>query len=373
MSDTIKILFFITILIVTSCNNEKKGIVIETVAGNGSFLVWYKDGMNAKEVSVSPEGIYIDKNDNLYISLLYDIARINLKDGLIYRFAGDGVWSTATPGIGDGGSALNAKIAPNDITQDSGGNFYILDVGNRRIRKIDKNRIITTFLGGGRNTCPSSPGRDLDGCSAEDVYYIYAESITVNQIGEVYWSNIGCVGFVYKLDSERIIRRVAGSIWGCNDTGDGGLAREASLNHAKVIKIDNRDNLYIATAYRVRKVDANGIITTIAGDGTDEYKGEYIPATTQGMMPVGILPDNEGGIYILDSANYRLYYVDSDGIIRTVAGNGIPGPFGDGGDPLNASIAPCEWTLAGMAFDSKGNLYFSDTCNAKVRRIVFNP
>jgi len=282
----------------------------------------------------------------------------------------------STPGIGDGGNALLSKIAPIDITQDLEGNFYIADGGTHRIRKIDKNGIITTFLGGGTNTCPGDPGKDLDGCNAKDVYYIYPQAITINKKGDIFWANIGGWWMIYKLESDMKIKRVAGVIGGYTDSGDGGLAREASLEYVNAIAMDRSDNLYIATLYRVRKVDTSGIITTIAGDGTKEYRGEYIPATSQGMMPEGILPDNEGGIYILDSANYRLYYVDSGGIIRTIAGNGIPGPYGDGGDPLKANIAPCSWWRpwqpAGMAFDSKGNLYFSDTCNAKVRRIVFH-
>lgn len=375
-TNIIKLIFFIVILTASSCNNEKKGIYIETVAGNGTFFeVWYKDGMDAKKASITPDGIFIDKGDNLYISLLYDIAKIDLKEGLIYRFAGDGVWSLSTPGIGDGGNALLAKIAPNDITQDSDGNFYILDVGNHRIRKIDRQSIISTFVGGGSNTCPKDLSYpDLDGCFAGEVYSIYADAIAINQQDEIYWTEIRRGNIIYKLDSNGIIRRVAGMIDGYLDTGDGGLARNASLEWTMVIKFDSMGRLFIATRYRVRMIDTAGIITTIAGDGTDEYRGENIPATSQGMMPVGILPDNEGGIYILDSANYRLYYVDAGGIIRTVAGNGIPGPYGDGGDPLQASIAPCGFSLgpAGMAFDSKGNLYFSDTCNARVRRIVFN-
>ncbi len=373
MSNIIKILFFITILIALSCNNEKGGTVIETIAGNGASVVWYEDGMEAKRVSVSPEGIYIDKDDNLYISLLYDIGRINLKEGLIYRFAGDGIWSTLAPGIGDGGNAVLAKIAPNDITQDSEGNFYIADLGTYRIRKIDTNGIITTLVGGGTGFCPITGKDNLDGCYSDDVLYVHPVAISINKKGEIHWADISTFWYLYKLESSNRIVKVAGSYgYRPDDDGDGGPAREAYLPYINSISFDNFDNLYIATLYRVRKVNSDGIITTIAGDGSDEYKGEYIPATSQGMMPVGILPDNEGGIYILDSANYRLYYVDGEGIIHTVAGNGIPGPYGDGGDPLKASIAPCRWGLAGMAFDSKGNLYFSDTCNAKVRRIVFN-
>ena len=129
-------------------------------------------------------------------------------------------------------------------------------------------------------------------------------------------------------------------------------------------------NLYIADSgnNRIRKVDTNGIITTVAGKGGLGYSGDGGAATNAGLnTPYAVALDALGNLYIADSGNNRIRKVDTNGIITTVAGNGSYGYSGDGGAPTNASLhGPC-----GVALDALGNLYIADTSNNRIREGCF--
>ena len=138
-------------------------------------------------------------------------------------------------------------------------------------------------------------------------------------------------------------------------SGDGGQPTNASLDPFGVA-LDTSGNLFIAERSsgfdRIRKVDAKGVITTVAGTGSSTFSGDGGPATNAGFEPTGVAVDTSGNVFIADYANYRVRKVDGKGIITTVAGNGSFNYSGDGGAATNAGLeAP-----SGVALDAMGNL-----------------
>ena len=148
--------------------------------------------------------------------------------------------------------------------------------------------------------------------------------------------------------------------------GDGGPAKMAELNQPSGVAVDGSGNVYIADTnnYRVRKVSADGTITTVAGNGVSGYAGDGGAAIrAQLIYPVGVKIDIAGNLYIGDGAAVRV--VSPGGIITTVAGNGTAGYLGDGGMATNAETG--AW---GIAFGSAGTVYVADPWNNVVRRLT---
>lgn len=151
-------------------------------------------------------------------------------------------------------------------------------------------------------------------------------------------------------------------------TGDGGPAVHAGINSPFGIVFDTKGNMYFADRdnYRIRKIDNNGTISTIAGNGTAGSAGDGRPAIdAQFQYPVGLAFDDSGNLYVADSSANRIRMIDTAGIIWTYAGTGTAGFSGDGGPASTAELNnPTD-----VVFRS-GNLYVSDTFNNRVRKIV---
>lgn len=151
---------------------------------------------------------------------------------------------------------------------------------------------------------------------------------------------------VRQVDANGIIRTVAGS-GALGFSGDGGPATAAAFNAPGAVAVDRDGNLYIAdqTAQRIRKVDTNGIIRTVAGNGTVGFSGDGGPAiNAQFSQIMGIAVDGAGNLYVADRRNHRIRKVDAAGIITTVAGSGVPGFSGDGGPAAGARFTfPTMW------------------------------
>ena len=153
-------------------------------------------------------------------------------------------------------------------------------------------------------------------------------------------------------------------------SGDNGPAISAQLNAPGRVEVDSSGNVYISESAnnRIRKVAPDGTITTVAGTGAAApgLTGDNGPAVNAQLnQPRAIIFDPAGNLYIADSGNNRVREVTTDGIITTIAGNGTPGNAGDGGPAINAQLN----TPYGLARDSAGNLYIADAYNSKVRRV----
>ena len=168
------------------------------------------------------------------------------------------------------------------------------------------------------------------------------------------------------LPTNGIITTMAGN--GNNGySGDGGAATSARLNQPQRVALDSHGNLFIADTFnnRVRKVDTNGIITTVAGGGSESL-GDGGAATNATLNePYGMAVDSTGNLLITDTYNYRLRKVDTNGIITTAAGNGTNGYSGDGGLATKAMLSG----PSGVAVDSYGNLFIADLGNNRIRKV----
>jgi len=203
------------------------------------------------------------------------------------------------------------------------------------------------------------------------------------------------------------IQTVAGS----SEVGDGGLALNAAISDAEGVAFDSAGNIFLADAndHRIRKITPDGIISTVAGDGSPGFRGDGGPAAASRLnTPYGIAVDGAGNLYIADLGNNRVRKVGSDGTISTVpgtdsllaprnvtldatgslyisefnghrvqhlrtdgvleiiAGTGTAGFGGDGGSATDAQLS----SPAGLAFDSAGNLYIADSGNSRIRRVA---
>ncbi len=155
----------------------------------------------------------------------------------------------------------------------------------------------------------------------------------------------------------------------CGSSGDGGPATSAQLNGVAVngVAVDASGNVYIADLNsRVRKVDSSGTITTVAGMGTNGFSGDGGPATSAELNgPEGPAVDASGNLYFADSGNSRVRKVDASGTITTVAGTGTAGFSGDGGPATSAEL---NYPFA-VAVDGAGNLYIADRGDNRVRKV----
>ena len=332
--------------------------IITTVAGNGTWG-YSGDGGPATNASFwQPWGVAVDASGNLYIADSAD-RRIRKVDtyGIITTVAGNGAGGYS----GDGGPATNASLcAPLGVAVDASGNLYIADWCNQRIRKVDTSGIITTVAGNGAG------GYSGDGGPATNASLWWPSGVAVDASGNLYIAEVGNQR-IRRVDTSGIITTVAGN-GTAGYSGDGGPATNARLCWPSDVAVDASGNLYIADWYnhRIRKVDTSGIITTVAGNGTASYSGDGGPATNASLRyPHGVAVDVNGNLYIADYDNHRIRTVDPLGIITTVAGNGTEGYSGDGGPATNARLQ----YPSGVTVDTSGNLYIADRDNHRIRKV----
>ncbi|MBN2179211.1 MAG: hypothetical protein JW743_07250 [Deltaproteobacteria bacterium] len=337
---------------------SKKVNIIKTVAGNG---IWgYSgDGGLATEANIgwSP-GVTADAAGNLYIlDNNHHIVRKVDTTGIITTIAGNGTEGYS----GDGGPAEEAQLSwPNRIDVDAAGNLYIVEEGNHCVRKVERNGIITTVAGNG------TAGYSGDKGPATEAQLNYPESITVDVAGNLYIADT-YNHRVRKVDPNGIITTVAGdATWGYN--GDGMFANEAQLFYPRDVAVDAGGNLYIADEWncRIRKVDASGIISTVAGNGIENYYGDGGPATEAAIgYATGVSVDRVGNLYILIQDMHCVRKVDTSGIITTIAGDGTRDYSGDGGPSTQAHLS---WP-SGIDVDPAGNLYIADSYVYRIRMV----
>jgi len=256
----------------------------------GAWLPW--------SLSLSPSGaLYMADPVNVRVGRLEP-------DGSVTVIAGTGKAGYS----GDGGPAVQASLLlPLDVSAAPDGSVYIADSGNNRIRRVAPDGTITTVAGGG------SPKDGL---------------------------------------------------------GDGGPAAQAALSAPSGVAVGPDGSIYIADTgnNRIRRVGLDGIIRTVAGGGDpDDDLGDDLPATEAKLEePKGIAVGPDGTLYIADTGNYRVRMVDRDGIITTIAGSGTQGYQGDGGPAAKAYLG--EFQGIGLAPD--GSLYIADMENRRIRRVA---
>jgi sugar lactone lactonase YvrE len=329
----------------------------------------------------------------------------------IYRVSADGTLTAVTSGLygfgGDNGPAIFAQLAlVAEITTDRQGNLFIADEDNHRVRKVGRDGVITTVAGKG-TYLDQSFGSSGDGGPATQASLGYFLGIAVDSLGNLFIAEdqrirkvtpagiistvavegndffahiaIGNNDTIYVSDtSNRVFTLdqttggftvVAGA--GAGYSGDGGPATAARLLRPHGLAADNQGNLYIADTGNncIRKVNAAGIISTVAGVCSTVYgfsgDGGFATAA-QLAQPERLFVDDGGTLFIADTENSRTRRVTTDGIISTVAGVGTYAFGGDGGP---AAAARLSWPY-GMSVDSAGNLFIADSQNGRIRKVT---
>ncbi|HEX6352924.1 protein kinase domain-containing protein [Actinophytocola sp.] len=386
---------------------------ISTVAGNGQET----GGQDGELATVTPldgpDNIAVDRDGTLYVAERWgDRVRRVTPDGLATTIAGTGVAGFS----GDGGPGARAQLAePGAVTVGADGVVYVGDALNRRVRRISGTGVITTVVGKG----PAYPG---DGLSAIEASLLDPRMVRRGPDGALYVADagnnrirriaqdgvittvagngfqgysgdggkavdarldyptgiaFGADGTLYIADSDnnRIravdgdgrIRTVAG-VGRSGSAGDGGPAEQAELADPVSIDIAADGTIYLAEedGNRIRRVGVDGIITTVAGNGETGYSGDDGPATAARLNePSGVHVGPDGALYISDRLNSRLRRVDPAGTITTVAGNGTEGDAGDGGPAVDAELTGPYAAVVG----ADGNLYIADDNSHRVRRV----
>jgi len=333
--------------------------IITTVAGKATAGSSGDGGAATNAGLWEPIGVAVDATGNLLIA---DIGNNRIRrvatNGIITTVAGNGTEGYS----GDGGVATNAELhSPNGVAVDASGNLFIADALNDRIRKVDTNGIITTVAGNGTG------GYAGDGGAATNAGLGFPSGVALDATGNLLIADLGN-NRIRKVATNGIITTVAGNgTYGYS--GDGGAATNAEFHSPVRLAVDATGNLFVADDWnsRIRKVDTNGIITTVAGNGTADYAGDGGAATNAKLnVPTGVAVDSVGNVFIADYDNSRIREVRTNGIITTVAGNGTYGYSGDGGAATNAALNYLE----GVAVDATGNLLIADTGNNRVRKVV---
>jgi uncharacterized protein (TIGR03437 family) len=341
--------------IAASGNSIRKvsGGFITTVAGGGGTL---GDGGPATSAQLMCAcGVAVDATGNLYIADQFSARIRKISAGVITTVAGNG-----TAGLGgDNGPATSAQLySPEGVAVDSAGNLYIADANNHRTREVSGG-VITSVAGGGLSVL----GDPVPAASAS----LYSPAgVAADSAGNLYIADSG--NSRIREVSGGVITTVAGSGAALDGgfSGDNGPATSAQVSNPAGVAVDAAGNLYIADSSndRIRKV-SNGVLTTVVGTGTLGFAGDNGPATYAELSaPNGVAVDPAGNLYIADTGNNRIRKV-TNGVITTVAGNGTAGLSGDNGPATNAQLNRPK----GVAVDSAGNLYIADTYNSRVRKV----
>lgn len=300
---------------------------------------------------------------------------------------------------GDGGPALDASLnLPFAVVVNASGELFIADSANNRIRKVDTSGNISTIAGNG-----SSPARGEtinssdDGQAATQAKLDFPMGLTLDSAGHLIIADTGN-NLVRRINDDATISTIAGNgmpipilgrslSLGVLDAtfyideaaavslaaglGDNGPSTLAILNEPTGLTVDSIGNLYIADTQnnRIRRVDANGTITTVAGTGCyGGYcpRGDGLPAIAASLyFPRGVAFDQQGRLYVSDSGNHIVRRLEADGSLQTIAGNGTFGFSGDGGPAWEAQLRDPR----GLAYLAGRGLLIADSGNSRIRLV----
>ncbi len=335
-----------------------QGQTVTTIAGTGTPSFSGDNGPATQAGFNSPVYLAFDAAGNLIVA--------DWRNHRVRRIGTDGtvttIAGTGNAGFGgDGGAALQASFnGVIGVCLDPAGNIYVNDDMNNRIRRIDPSGRISTFAGNGARMYGG------DGGGAAQASFFIGLRCVSDASGNLFVAEQGAHR-VRRISTAGIVSTVAGT-GSQGFSGDGGPATSAQLNNPTAVAMDRAGNLYIADQFnhRIRRVSSGGTIATIAGTGTAGFSGDGGPGVSANLnFPGAMVTDANGDLYFTDGPNARVRKVSAAGIISTVAGNGTRGFAGDDGPALSASFNGAF----GIALDAQGNLYVADTDNHRIRRI----
>jgi uncharacterized protein (TIGR03437 family) len=332
--------------------------IAHVLAGNG-FQGFSGNGGPAVNASLNyPRAVAVDGKGNVFIADAdnYQIREVT-PAGVISTFAGTGVFGY----FGDGGMAASARFSFMDcLAFDNAGNLLVCDYDNARVRRITPAGLISTIAGNGVSGYSGDHGpatsAKLDGPTA----------VVCDSTGQIYiaeWFNDS----VRRIALDGTISTIAGGQYG--SAGDKGQATAASLANPSGLALDSSGNLYIADTNnnKIRVVSSTGIINTAAGNGSLGFAGDNsLPSQAEFRFPFGLSFDSSGRLLVADTGNERIRAIQLGVTMQTVAGNGLFRSTVDGTPALQGFL----FSPTGVAIDSSGVLYVSDTADNLVKKIT---
>jgi hypothetical protein len=386
------------------------------------------DGCAATSAAIgTPVSVAVDSAGNLYIGDGFNhIRKVTAATGIITTVAGNGTACplvSPAPACGDTGAAISAEISAAVLTVDAAGNLYIADETNSRIRKVTATGIITTVAGNGPIPGEYGGGYNGDNIAATSAEINNPTGVAVDGAGNLYFADYSnsrvrkvtatanpvtfatttSAGTIDNTDGAYPLTLAnngntpltlstltvptnyslagAGTTCASASTVAAGATCALSITFAPTIAgtlsgnlnfTDNNLNVSPTTQSvalsGIGSPALTSIISTVAGTGSSNFSGDGGPATSATFhSPVSIVFDSAGNKYIVDQLNQRIRKISAaTGIITTVAGNGITGYSGDGGQATSASM---DWPNA-VAVDSAGNLYIADQVNQRIRKVT---
>lgn len=334
-------------LILISCGSGAILVEVSTLAGNGQ--IGNADGPGSTAEFNNPDGVTIDQSGDVWMTDLgnHEVRHI-AEDGTTTTIAGDG-----QAGYVDGPADQSRFNEPDGITTDSGGNIYVADMGNNVIRKITPEGEVSTLAGTG------APG--LNDGAADQAQFNRPAGIAADSSDNLYVVDEG----------NSVIRKItpAGEVTTIAGTGapgfQDGAAAQAQFNTPHAVAIDSSDNLYITDSgnQRVRKINTDGEVTTIAGNGVAGYQ-DGPAVVSQIDTPHGIAVDSStGDVFFADENNNRIRKINASGNVSTYAGTG-DADFEDGDGDEAKFKKP-----RGLALGLNKELLVCDFENQRIRKI----
>jgi sugar lactone lactonase YvrE len=355
-----KLILIVLLVLINKVNAQIINTIVGTTQGYAG------DGGAATLAQLDqPYGLTFDGAGNMYIAdFSNNVIRLVNTSGIISTVVGNGYGAGSASGgyTGDGAAATAAEMYwPYAVVLDASGNMYISDYGNNVVRKVNTAGIISTFAGNG------TQGYSGDGMQATAAELYYPKGLAVDALGNLYIADYGN-SVVRKVNAAGIISTVAGNAT-AGYTGDGGQATLAELNYPAGVTTDASGNLYIADSGNslIRKVTSSGIISTVVGNTvTSGYSGDGGQATAATLSnPYGVTFDASGNMYIPDAFNNVIRKVNTTGIIYTLVGNGTAGNIGDGGPADLAEM----FQASAVAINPSGSLFIADEGNNAIRSL----
>ncbi|MHB1721058.1 MAG: NHL repeat-containing protein, partial [Acidimicrobiales bacterium] len=318
----------------------------------------------ASAIGIAPDGLAAGPNGGFYVSVTdqvhSEVCHVSAS-GEVTLAAGDGTPGYLPAPYGDDTGATGAELYDPAGLAFVGGQLYIADRLNDRLRVVSSSGIISTFAGDGLSGPPLSGSG-----SASTVALDRPSAVAVDNAGNVLIAD-SAANQIVEVSPSGIAGVFAGT--GVSGfSGDGGPATAAELDDPTGLAVASNGDVYIADAgsNRVRMVTPSGIITTVAGTGVAGFSGDGGPATAAELdYPNALAISATGALLISDGGNRRVREVSASGIITTVAGNGTLGLSGDGGPAAEAGLSEPLGVAVGP-----GGVYVADAWNDAVRRIL---
>jgi hypothetical protein len=332
---------------------------IQTYVGTGEAGYAGDGGPADQAVCTEPFMCDFDSSGNLFYTESRNniVRRVDKATGLITTVAGTGGAGYG----GDGGPATQATMKePYSLQVDGNGDIYIVDRLNAVVRKVDgATGIISTVAGTGEQgfSGDGGPGKQAMLREPNDCFLDGKGGLLVADIQDQR---------IRRLDlASGIISTVAGN--GEKErSGDSKPALEASFMGSRAVCMDSKGNIYVAEreGNGVRKIDANGIMSTVAGNGERGYEGDGGPALTATWgSPKALRCDAQDNVVVVDTENHAIRLIHADtGIVTTIAGGRL-GKEGDGGPATEAAMDRPH----GCGIDKDGNIFVADSNNHRVR------